>query len=696
MQLFNLKSKAWGRKVRFSGIVCLILSFCLSSGSMIFASTSTTIYFHTNYPNGNDTYEGIGYRDNTDQYLPSLSSARLKGKINTPSGYKFLGWGASKSSTQYYEAGHKFTTSWMYKNLYAIWGKLYSVTLNKNGADGNLPSLSRTEYVKGETFSIPGRGTLKKDKAVFLGWSETSHGLINRFGTKPAILSGKYTMSAKNVRLYAVWAMDSNENSKADYSETKYTLSYDSNLGDQEGLLVTLPQSHEHLITGDTVTLRSLSDVTTKDGDSLFFMGWSLDKRDIVENSLDTAVISENTIYPKGSDFTMSSKNVIMYAVWLRATQDNILDIDNMCTLTYEGNGETRGTVPEQLFCLKGTNAALSSAGDLEREKTVFIGWSEEKKDPVDRKGGEPESFYREGDIYPIIKKNSVLYAVWAVDKDENGVADYEEENEGHTESGGSGDRNEESSNMIFVGSINNKSGFNGTFEVTNQDGNTMVYESSYFKGDGSLNVTDEEHFGYATHPDTEGGGGEKIYLEIDPTLKQGIDTGTWEETDDIWYYRFSSGELARNGFALIKTGDGHFYWFYFDKDGQMITGWIFAGGKEGDWYYASIDNGPQYGAIEIGWIYLMEDKRTYYMSEVNGKMMTGWLGFGDTPNDIPGYYYFATLYDTPRQNWYFATTASYRWTYDQMGFRSWGALYVNELTPDGYETGPDGLCKNG
>lgn len=256
-------------------------------------------------------------------------------------------------------------------------------------------------------------------------------------------------------------------------------------------------------------------------------------------------------------------------------------------------------------------------------------------------------------------------------------------------------DTGDGSSDTIIVGPVvESKEGFNSITEEKDKDGNTLVYGSKYFKGDSSSNTVPWEHFGYATHPDIYGGGEERTYPEIIPLLKQGIDSGTWIDEGGFRYYRFSTGEFAKDGFALIKGPepniDGSFYWYYFDTEARLGIGWVKSVAE--DWYYTSEDQGDHYGAIEIGWIYCAEDSRTYYMSEVNARMLTGWVGFAERKGAESSYYYFTKLYDISRQNW-FSNIRPGKWVYDQAGYRSYGALYTNETTPDGYETDASGLC---
>jgi len=63
--------------------------------------------------------------------------------------------------------------------------------------------------------------------------------------------------------------------------------------------------------------------------------------------------------------------------------------------------------------------------------------------------------------------------------------------------------------------------------------------------------------------------------------------------------------------------------------------------------------------------------------------MLSGWVGFLKEDGSAD-YSYFARLEDTYRRNWFYCTAFG-RWVYDRLGHRSYGSMYKDELTPDGY-----------
>lgn len=120
--------------------------------------------------------------------------------------------------------------------------------------------------------------------------------------------------------------------------------------------------------------------------------------------------------------------------------------------------------------------------------------------------------------------------------------------------------------------------------------------------------------------------------------------------------------------------------WYYFDDKGIMQTGWI--RDMAGNWYYCNTETELPYGKMMTGWRLDTGDGNWYYLDPASGVMAQGW-------RKIDGkWYYFSPVgagvyaYDPVRQ----------RWTYGGGAGRPLGAMYKNEITPDGYRTDADGV----
>lgn len=88
---------------------------------------------------------------------------------------------------------------------------------------------------------------------------------------------------------------------------------------------------------------------------------------------------------------------------------------------------------------------------------------------------------------------------------------------------------------------------------------------------------------------------------------------GSWKKDATGWWYSYSAGGYAKNGWSKI---DG--VWYYFDSSGYMKTGWVLDGGR---WYYLTGS-----GAMKTGWLQL---NGVWYFMDGSGAMKTGWVFSG-------------------------------------------------------------------
>ena len=116
---------------------------------------------------------------------------------------------------------------------------------------------------------------------------------------------------------------------------------------------------------------------------------------------------------------------------------------------------------------------------------------------------------------------------------------------------------------------------------------------------------------------------------------------GNWKRSGSSWWYEYSTGTFASNGWKQI---DGN--WYFFDRNGWMQTGWIT---YNGSWYYLESS-----GAMKTGWLF---NNGQWYFLDNSGAMKTGWI-------QVNG-------------KWYYAYAS--------------GALAVNTTTPDGYKVNASG-----
>jgi len=127
-------------------------------------------------------------------------------------------------------------------------------------------------------------------------------------------------------------------------------------------------------------------------------------------------------------------------------------------------------------------------------------------------------------------------------------------------------------------------------------------------------------------------------------------DTVGWIKEGDVWKYRYPSGDLCRGKWEEING-----LWYYFDVDGNMLTGWqkikgrdyyLYADGQmavgwarlDGVWYYFRTEkegNDPFGSMVSGGWRVIGP---YYYYFNADGSLYTGWLFKDD------GWYYLNTV----------------------------------------------------
>ena len=107
------------------------------------------------------------------------------------------------------------------------------------------------------------------------------------------------------------------------------------------------------------------------------------------------------------------------------------------------------------------------------------------------------------------------------------------------------------------------------------------------------------------------------------------------EETGD-WYYYDKNGKLVTGWFK-----DGGSEWYYADEDGKLVRGWFKDGGD--DWYYADKD-----GKLVRGWF--NDGGDDWYYSDNDGKLHTGWL---ISPLGAKGKMFYFDLMGVMQTGWY-------------------------------------------
>lgn len=183
------------------------------------------------------------------------------------------------------------------------------------------------------------------------------------------------------------------------------------------------------------------------------------------------------------------------------------------------------------------------------------------------------------------------------------------------------------------------------------------------------------------------------IYLYSSPQETGTVSTGSWElinEENHIWKYRGRDGTYAKDGWIYVynpySQEEENYSWFHFDKDGIMTYGWYKA--EERVWYYCHAISDGSLGKLIKGWHEDAQDGKKYFLDRKTGIMLSGW-------QEIDGdEYYFAIYEEIPQQTWIWKVLGDSdlgEWIYEQLGYRSYGSMYVNEKTPDGQKVNKEG-----
>ena len=227
-------------------------------------------------------------------------------------------------------------------------------------------------------------------------------------------------MGEESIILYAIWAVDkSGPDGKTDGKpdHKQFTLAYDGN-GNTAG---SVPVDNNKYNADSDIQLQQ----GTLTKENAVFLGWSYTQQELIESQ--TAEDAMDFV----SDIFCIQENTTVYAVWAQDSNgpegrpDGTPDYKQYI-LAYNGNGNTAGTAPVDTN-LYNTDDAITLKGQevLARDNAVFMGWSIEANEMITVQAEEDGvSFARDG---LNIARNTELYAVWAEDKNGNGVPEYKE-----------------------------------------------------------------------------------------------------------------------------------------------------------------------------------------------------------------------------------------------------------------------------
>ena len=346
--------------------------------------------------------------------------------------------------------------------------QLYSVSYDVNGGSG-AGAPATTHHIEGEKDRPNYTDTEKLnkgDKTIFVGWSEKQieHPLPEDAAKEDIdkiISADEHTMPARDVTLYAVYAVDGNGNGDPDYNDDAVHVRYHGN----NGVYTDIICPHHHvagatakLSTSGTVSGKSLdhgkpasdaggevtshtftfTDQTTSNAH--IFIGWStspiLDtiiKTKADYDGLASSIVTEVTMEKAKADGGNADDdgNTNVYAVWAADRNGNkTADYLEEYTLTYDGNAQQGGTVSaaptDNNIYIPGDKAELSEdipthSDDVDGKKVVFIGWTEAQTNAIFSRADTAPATVTE---VTFGSTNKTVYAAWGYDEDGDNTAD--------------------------------------------------------------------------------------------------------------------------------------------------------------------------------------------------------------------------------------------------------------------------------
>ena len=162
---------------------------------------TTTINFNKNSSQASGSMSSVTVVRNQETTLPTCTFTR--------SGYTFLGWATSNSSTApvVYEDGATITPTQNTLNLYAKWAQTATIRFNRGqGASGTMSNLT---VPAGQQTTLP-TCTFTKSGYTFAGWSTSQYSTTVTYADGDPI-----TPPAGTTNLYAVWVMSATFNPNA-------------------------------------------------------------------------------------------------------------------------------------------------------------------------------------------------------------------------------------------------------------------------------------------------------------------------------------------------------------------------------------------------------------------------------------------------------------------------------------------------
>lgn len=256
------------------------------------------------------------------------------------------------------------------------------------------------------------------NQTVFIGWHTSSVSIVTTASAVPADMkqpNQQVSYSSALANLYAVWGEDKTgpngqSDNVPDYLQKGVTYVGNGNDGG------VAPVDNNRYNDSTMVTVKGKGTLTRT---KAAFIGWSFGT-----SSLITAKTDEPSDLMKPDTAIRITSDLTFHAVWAKdANQNGIPDYDEV-DITWNPGSQPRAGKQWVETVTKGdlrlTNSRFAIRG------YVLIGWSDRMKPLVTSQAIEDKvtPLYKVGASLNVIE-NRKLFAVWALDKNNDGIPDY-------------------------------------------------------------------------------------------------------------------------------------------------------------------------------------------------------------------------------------------------------------------------------
>ena len=296
------------------------------------------------------------------------------------------------------------------------------VTYHANGASGTAPQDANL-YNDGDQVTIKDKGDLALNQTVFIGWHTSGVSIVTTASAVPADMkqpNQQVSYSSALANLYAVWGEDKTgpngqSDNVPDYLQKGVT--YDAN-----GATGAVPTDPNRYQDSTMVTVKDKGNLALS---GTMFIGWTFHSSDPsrITTEAQADAVKDHLIQP-GAKFLIRN-DVTLYAVWADDANGNgIPDYEEVQISWHPGIQIKAGSKIDESVSKK-SPVKFTSKGYAVRGY-VLIGWSHQRKPIVSNQAAENK-------IHPLLKVGDTLtvtapttfYAVWAIDKNNNGFPDY-------------------------------------------------------------------------------------------------------------------------------------------------------------------------------------------------------------------------------------------------------------------------------